>query len=340
MTGESPKPFDLERQIFTIENAEQFVDIALAVFRFQYQNNPVYRKFCDLLKKNPENVDAVPSIPFLPISFFKSHQVLSGQSSPELIFTSSGTTGSQTSRHFVASARLYQESFLTCFENAYGPVNEYCILGLLPSYLERQGSSLVYMVQELVARSGHPQSGFYLYEWEKLDSVLKQLEANGQKTMLFGVSYALLDFVERFPNYMQHTTIMETGGMKGRRAELSKAELYELLCKGFNVETIHAEYGMTELLSQAYGQNGVMKSPAWMQVLVRDETDPFTLHTNPGKSGGINVIDLANLYSCSFIETGDAGRLLAENSFEILGRLDHTDVRGCSLLLLNENGSS
>lgn len=335
MTGESPKRFELEDQIFSIDNDDSFVSIALDVFRYQYHNNPVYRKFCDQLLKHPGNVNALDSIPFLPIGFFKTHKIVAGTSEPEVVFTSSGTTGSQTSQHHVFSTDLYRRSFCLGFEHSYGATKNYCILGLLPSYLERQGSSLVYMVQELINRSGHKQSGFYLHDWEKLDAVLQQLEAQGQKTILIGVSYALLDFVERYPQRLQHTIVMETGGMKGRRVELNKTELFEALQNGFGLDVIHSEYGMTELLSQAYGQNGRMHCPKWMRVLVRDETDPFTFHQDPGRSGGINIIDLANLYSCSFIETGDAGRLLAGGGFEIIGRLDHTDIRGCSLMVMN-----
>jgi hypothetical protein len=276
-------------------------------------------------------VKTFSQIPFLPISFFKTHTVKTGSFIEETVFKSSGTTGAQSSCHFVKSLSLYEESFLRCFEQFYGRPESYCILGLLPSYLEQGASSLVYMVDVLVKRSAHPQSGFYLYDFAKLHQTLKQLESEGQSTILFGVTFALLDFAERARLPLKHTILIETGGMKGRKKELSKPALYEALKTGFSVDTIHSEYGMTELLSQAYAKNGRYCCPPWMKVILRDETDPFSAGHS---SGAINVIDLANIWSCSFIATEDLGKLHGDGSFEVLGRMDNTDIRGCSQMAL------
>jgi hypothetical protein len=305
------------------------------VFRFQYQNNAVYRSYCDALQVPVNQVRHIHQIPFLPISFFKSHNVSSGGISINgLIFESSGTTGMQPSRHVVPDGQLYEQSFRRTFTRFYGPVHDYCVIGLLPSYLERQHSSLVYMVQDLITQSGHEKSGFYLYDFENLAQTLRQLEAAGQKTILFGVTYALLDFAEQHPMPLQHTIVVETGGMKGRKKELLRAEVHALLKKAFSLNSIHSEYGMTELLSQAYAlQDGRFQTPPWMRVLVREEDDPLAIHTATA-TGGINIIDLANIYSCAFIATEDVGRLHADGSFEVLGRLDHAEIRGCSLLVL------
>lgn len=330
MRAEIPNEIPLAEKLFSIRNEKGFTEIALDVFRFQYFTNPVYGAFCRALRRRPEAVQTLESIPFLPIQFFKTEAVVSGSFSPQTIFKSSGTTGSSTSRHAVKDLELYKQSFLQCFQNFYGPVENLCVLGLLPSYLERSDSSLVFMVDELIKRSGHPAGGFYLYDHKKLKETLTRLEAAGQKTVLFGVSYALLDFAEAYPMPLHYTTVIETGGMKGRRKEITKDELYAELKRAFSLTQIHSEYGMTELLSQAYAVNGSYQTPPWMRVLLREETDPFSYSS---KSGAINVIDLANLWSCSFIATDDRGRMCNHGHFEVLGRLDNSDIRGCSQLI-------
>lgn len=321
-------------RIFSISTPTEFELLTLEIFRFQYQNNPVYRSYCNHLGKSTGNVSNSSEIPFLPIQFFKTHKVVSTNKNPEVIFESSGTTQSTTSKHFITDLTLYEQSFRTAFKQFYGDIKSTCILALLPSYLEREGSSLVYMVNDLVAKSKHPSSGFYLYELETLKQKLLELEASQTQTLLIGVSFALLDLAEQFPMPLQHTTIMETGGMKGRRKELIREELHQILKKAFNVPTIHSEYGMTELLSQAYSQgNGIFKTPPWMKIITRDTEDPLALQSHD-KTGGINIIDLANIYSCSFIATQDLGKTYKDGSFEILGRFDHSDVRGCNLMAL------
>lgn len=332
---EIPKAKELKEKVFTITNEKQFSSIALEVYHFQYHNNWVYHDYCNAVRKTPELVKELRQIPFLPISFFKSHRMESTSFDAELVFKSSGTTGMITSHHYVKEAQLYIKSFTAAFEKFYGQIKDYCIIGLLPSYLERGNSSLVYMVEHLIQETNHADSGFYLYEFEKLDRVLKKLENAGQKTMLIGVTYALLDFGSAFPQQLKNTMVMETGGMKGRGREMTKTELYENLRNSFGVSHIHSEYGMTELLSQAYGIDGKMKTPAWMKFFLRDETDPFFIYDPLTKvSGAINIIDLANLYSCSFIATEDVGRSFADGSFEILGRMDNSDIRGCSLMVV------
>ncbi|SDQ08096.1 acyl transferase [Flagellimonas zhangzhouensis] len=322
------------QQIFSISSEAEFENLALKVFEFQYQKNAVYHSYCKLLNRNPNNVKEVFQIPFLPIQFFKSHSIISTQKDPDIIFESSGTTQSTTSKHLVPDVKIYEESFLKGFEQFYGPVEDYCILALLPAYLERQGSSLVYMVDDLVKRSKHPSSGFYLNNLHELHEKLMELEQKGTKTLLIGVSFALLDLAEQFPMKLKHTTIMETGGMKGRRKELIRAELHQILTQAFGVATIHSEYGMTELLSQAYSKgNGIFETPPWMKLVTRDTEDPLTLLDN-GKTGGINIIDLANVYSCSFIATQDLGKIHTNKSFEIMGRFDNSDIRGCNLMVL------
>lgn len=334
MQGEIPKAEQLEEQVFSITNAASFKTAAMAVYCFQYYNNPVYRQYCNLLKSTPENVLDIAQIPFLPISFFKTHQVVSGSFHPQVVFESSTTTGTVPSRHLVKDKSIYEKSFQKGFETFYGNPEDYCILGLLPSYLERGGSSLVYMVDSLIQKSGHPQSGFYLYEHQKLAQTLLQLEAKRQKTLLIGVTYALLDFAEAFPMPLEHTVIMETGGMKGRKKELVRDEVHLILKNAFGVPQVHSEYGMTELLSQAYAtKNGAFSTPPWMQLLLREEDDPLTLLPTI-RNGGINVIDLANIYSCAFIATEDSGRMNDNGTFKVLGRFDHAEVRGCSLMAL------
>jgi phenylacetate-coenzyme A ligase PaaK-like adenylate-forming protein len=312
-------------------NRESFEQMALEIFRFQAGNNPVYKAFTLALKIDPSSVASISDIPFLPVRFFKTHEVRSGSFSAAAIFESSGTSGTVNSRHYVRDLALYEESFIRGFELFYGPVKDLCILGLLPSYLERNNSSLVYMVDKLIRLSAHPQSGFYLDEFDKLDKTLEELEKAGQKTILIGVTFALLDFAEKHPRSLQHTTIMETGGMKGRKKEMIREEVHAILKNAFGLHSIHSEYGMTELLSQAYSKGeGIFFCPPWMRILVRDEEDPFLVRSQG--PGTINVIDLANIYSCSFIATDDAGKLNADGSFEVLGRVDGSDLRGCSLL--------
>lgn len=334
MRMEIPKTKELEEKVFAITNEKDLSIIALEVFQFQYHYNPLYQHYCSVLGKSPETVEKMEDIPFLPISFFKTHRVETTDFETQLLFKSSGTTGSVASHHYVKDAALYVKSFSEGFEKFYGDVKEYCILGLLPSYLERGNSSLVYMVDHLIKESGHNESGFYLNEFQNLDSTLKRLESSGQKTILIGVTYALLDFGERFPQQLSNTIVMETGGMKGRGREMTRPELYELLKKAFGVSQIHSEYGMTELLSQAYGIDGKLHCPSWMKVLLRDETDPFSILESPHSATGvINIMDLANLYSCSFIATQDVGKANADGSFEVLGRMDNSDIRGCSLMV-------
>ncbi len=322
------------KALFQITTDAEFLVTALDTFRFQYTNNKVYQTFCNHLKVTPEKVSHLEDIPFLPIQFFKNKKLVSTTDSPVAIFTSSGTTGSITSKHLVTDIALYEESYLTAFELFYGKPSDFCILALLPSYLEREGSSLIYMVNDLIEKSRHPHSGFFLNDFEKLKKHLIALEASGTKTLLIGVSFALLDFCEQYQFILEHTIVMETGGMKGRRKELIREELHELLKQGFGVDNIHSEYGMTELLSQAYSKgNGIFNCPPWMKLLVRDTEDPRTYLPN-GKNGGINIIDLANRNSCSFIATQDLGKKYDDDSFEILGRFDDSDIRGCNLMVL------
>ncbi|WP_029034039.1 acyltransferase [Salinimicrobium terrae] len=321
------------QDIFSITTAAEFEEKSLQVFQYQYLKNEVYRSFSDLLGRNPENVNSLKKIPFLPIEFFKSHKIISSGNREEIIFSSSGTTGQQTSKHYVTDLSLYEESFRRGFTHFYGNVENYAVLALLPSYLEREGSSLIYMVQDLIAKSKNPASGFYLHNLDTLVENLKALEQKKQKTLLIGVSFALLDLAEKFNLDLKHTVIMETGGMKGRRKEMIRAELHETLKQGLGVEQIHSEYGMTELLSQAYAlKNGIFECPPWMQILIRDPEDALTLLPKK-KSGGINVIDLANINSCSFIATQDLGKNFDNGKTEILGRFDHSDIRGCNLMV-------
>ncbi len=312
-------------------------ELALEVFRFQYANTGIYRDYVDALKIKPDNVRSVDQIPFLPIRFFKSHEIKAGDFEPALFFESSGTTGSINSRHLVKDAGVYVESFTKGFELFYGPAAEWCVIGLLPSYLERQHSSLVYMVNDLVRQSGHPDSGFYLNEYDRLAEVLLRLEKAGQRTLLIGVTFGLLDFAEsvQLPP-LRNAIVMETGGMKGRRKEMVRQEVHDILSAAFHLGEIHSEYGMTELLSQAYSPgDGIFNCPPWMEIRLRDESDPLSSYgpsPEGAYTGAVNIIDLANIYSCSFIATDDAARLHPDGSFEILGRLDNSDVRGCSLM--------
>ncbi|MBF7091195.1 acyl transferase [Flavobacterium sp. ALJ2] len=320
--------------IFTISSQKQFEKIALKVFRFQYENNVVYRTFCDYLKTDPQKVKSLEQIPFLPIQFFKSHPVVSNPDPAQVTFTSSGTTGMITSKHIVTDVSLYEESYRKGFSQFYGNIEDYAVLALLPSYLERDGSSLIYMVEDLIKLSNHPESGFYLHNHEALTQKLIELDQSGQNTILIGVTYALLDLIEKNSFKLQNTIVMETGGMKGKRKEMIREELHNQLCEGFGVSAIHSEYGMTELLSQAYSLGeGIFECPSWIQILVRDAEDALS-YVKEGKTGGINVIDLANINSCSFIATQDLGKKYPNNSFEVLGRFDNSDIRGCNLMVL------
>ncbi len=335
MPVEIPKGPELEHRVFDIHNVKSAASIALDVYHFQFHNNPLYRSYCEAIYRTPAKVTTVTDIPFLPISFFKTHQVKTTSFEEDLVFKSSGTTGHHTSFHYVKDAGLYRKSFLAAFSEAFGNVGEFVILGLLPSYLSQANSSLVFMVDELIRLSGRKESGFYLNEWDRLHQTLSKLEAEGQKTILFGVTYALLDFASARPLALKHTRVIETGGMKGRRREMTKSELYQVLMQAFGVNEIFSEYGMTELLSQAYATNGLFTPPSWMNVYLREETDPFhLLVASKPVTGAINVMDLANLYSCSFLATDDRGRLYPDGRFEVLGRLDHSDIRGCSQLIL------
>jgi len=306
---------------------------ALEVFRFQYKKNDLYRAYTDALRIRPEDVTTLHKIPFLPIQFFKTHTVVSGKFKPELTFESSGTTQTVNSRHLVKEADLYERSYIAAFERFYGPVEDFVVLGLLPSYLERKHSSLVYMVQDMVKRSNHAASGFYLYEHDQLFARLQELESRGQKTLLIGVTFGLLDFAEKYALHLKNTIVMETGGMKGRREEWTRQQVHTFLQERLGCTAIHAEYGMTELLSQAYSYGqGHFNCPPWMKVLVRDENDPFQFYEE-NAAGVINVVDLANIHSCSFIATEDIGRLHEHGTFEVLGRLDNSALRGCSLMV-------
>lgn len=320
--------------IFTISTDEEFNALALKTFQDQFHENLVYREFCNHLGKNVSSVKTIEDIPFLPIEFFKSKKVICSSFTPQITFTSSGTTGSTVSMHYVKNVALYENSYLTAFRQFYGDIEDYCVLALLPSYLEREGSSLIYMANDLINKSKHPESGFYLDDMDRLKKTLVALDADNTKILLLGVSFALLDMAEKFQLKLKNTVVMETGGMKGRKKELIREELHQLLKKGFGVASIHSEYGMTELLSQAYSHgNGRFFAPKWMKVLTRETEDPLCLQ-KVGKTGGVNVIDLANRHSCSFIATQDLGKIHPNGSFEILGRFDHSDIRGCNLMAL------
>ncbi|WP_428224110.1 acyl transferase [Flavobacterium sp.] len=320
--------------IFEIGSKKEFEKLTLKIFRFQYDNNAVYQKFCQLLKKDKSNVKRLVDIPFLPIQFFKTHEITSNDLVAQTVFTSSGTTGMTTSRHLVTDLSYYEYSYSLAFKQFYGNIEDYVVLALLPSYLEREGSSLIYMVDDLIQQTNNPESGFYLNNYDELIQKLIRLDAEGQNVLLIGVTYALLDLIEIHQFQLKNTIIMETGGMKGRRKEMIREELHAVLCDGFGVPVIHSEYGMTELLSQAYSLgNGVFECPPWMHILIRDPEDALTLLPE-GKTGGINVIDLANINSCSFIATQDLGKMVSNNAFEVLGRFDHSDIRGCNLMVV------
>ncbi len=323
----------LINSIFSIQSELDFDLHAMEVFQFQYQTNDVYRKYCDLLSAQPKKIKQINDIPFLPIQFFKSEEIKSGEFNEEIRFLSSGTGGNR-SKHLLKSKALYERSFLEGFKRFYGDPAHYTILALLPSYLEQGDSSLVYMCDRLIKESKSELSGFYMNDHSKLAQTLAQMEQLSQKTLLIGVSFALIDFVEAYPDLgFEELVVMETGGMKGRKKEIIREELHQLLKDGFGVENIHSEYGMTELLSQAYSQNGgLFTSPPWMKVMIRRQEDPFEF-MDEGQVGGINIIDLANIYSCSFIQTDDLGKI-TKDQFEVLGRFDRSEVRGCSQLAI------
>ena len=324
----------MQNAVFNIQNQSDFKTCALQVFRHQFKNNTVYRSFCDLLYIHSSDVKKVEEIPFLPIQFFKSHAVLSSTQAVKETFTSSGTTGSSVSKHMVTDLSWYTKSYTKGFDHFYGPIEDYTVLGLLPNYLERDGSSLIYMVDDFIKKSNKPASGFYLNNLTELSKTLIALDKKGEKVLLIGVTFALLDLIERQQFKLQNTIIMETGGMKGRRKEMIRNELHEILCAGFGVSKIHSEYGMTELLSQGYSSgDGVFDCPPWMKILARDTEDALTM-VGTNKTGGLNVIDLANYNSCSFIATQDLGKVDNNGSFEVLGRFDHSDIRGCNLMVM------
>ena len=324
----------MQNKIFNIQTPENFKQVAFSVFRHQFENNKVYRSFCDLLYIHPSDVHTLEDIPFLPIEFFKSKKIISSLEEVQEVFTSSGTTGSVTSKHYVTDIEFYKESYLKGFAHFYGNIEDYAVLALLPNYLERKGSSLVYMVADLIQRSKNKKSGFYLNNIEELAKKLIKIDQKGQKTLLIGVSFALMDLIEKYQFELKNTIIMETGGMKGRRKELVRDELHAFLQQGFGVATIHSEYGMTELLSQGYSRgNGIFQTPPWMKVITRDPEDALSIQKN-GKTGGINIIDLANYNSCAFIATQDLGKVHQNGTFEIIGRFDNSDIRGCNLMVL------
>ncbi|MDX9811082.1 MAG: acyltransferase [Bacteroidales bacterium] len=322
--------------VFNIKSQEEFRKIALEVFRYQAFANPVYREFTECLGIDPARVDDLTKIPFLPVSMFRNHRVISGNREEELCFESSGTTGQAVSRHYVCDRSVYEESFLRGFRYFYGEPSGYLITALLPSYTERKNSSLVYMMNSLIRQSGDSRSGFYRDNTGELLSCLAGAAAEGKKSMLVGVSFALLDLAADMEADLSQTIVVETGGMKGRRKEITRSELHEILIQRFNLGSVHSEYGMTELLSQAWSKgNGIFNAPPWMKIIIRDPQDPLTIMDESGRTGGINIIDLANIYSCSFLSTGDLGRVKSDGSFEVSGRFDESDIRGCNLLAVS-----
>ena len=321
----------VKSKIFNINNDAEFENLALELFHYQMENNPVYAPYATLILKG-ETPNNIFEIPFLPIEFFKKEQVICKGKGIDEIFISSGTKG-EKSKHLVSDIPLYKTSYIKTFQQFYGNIQDYCILALLPNYQEREGSSLIYMADDLIAKSKHPQSGFYLDNLAELTDTITELEGKGQKIILFGVTYALLDLAKEFPQKLEHTIIMETGGMKGKRKELLKEEIHAILKTAFTTKNIHSEYGMTELLSQAYSKgNGLFESPNWMKIFIRDVNDPLSILEN-NKTGGINIIDLANIYSCPFIDTQYLGKVNENSTFSVLGRFENSDVRGCNLLI-------
>jgi phenylacetate-coenzyme A ligase PaaK-like adenylate-forming protein len=325
---------DFRQRIFSIKDTEDFNKSALDVFRYQFVNNSLYNEYVRALGITSDSVKSHEEIPFLPVTFFKDHKVFTGESSPETTFESSGTTGMVTGKHYIADLSVYEESFNRGFTMFYGDSSAYFFAALLPSYAERENSSLIYMMNSLIKSSVVPESGFYISDSQKLLTTLKKVIDEGRKAILLGVSFALLDLAEKFAPDLSGMIIIETGGMKGRRKEITRQELHAILKNGFNVQTIHSEYGMTELLSQAWSKGeGLFYCPPWMKVLIRDPLDPLTILEKPGRTGGINIIDLANINSCSFLAVNDLGRLHEDGGFEVLGRFDSSDIRGCNLMV-------
>lgn len=321
-----------KHSIFNIQSPSEFNEIALSLFRYQYKNNKIYKSFVDALGVSESKVYHPEQIPFLPVSFFKTHKIITGDFTEEVVFESSGTTGMEASKHYVVDADLYQQSFINGLNLFYGDLSQYSVFALLPSYLERGNSSLVYMVEKIMLQSNRRMGGFFLNDLKALQQQLLEAQRQGLKIMFFGVTFALLDMAENFPVSIPKAIIFETGGMKGRRKELTRMELHEQLCKGFGVDKIHSEYGMTELLSQAWSDgDGIFRCPPWMKIMIADTNDPLS-YLETGHTGGINIIDLANFHSCSFIATQDLGRVFDDGTFEVLGRFDNSDIRGCSLL--------
>jgi hypothetical protein len=324
----------LKSAIFKIASQSEFEDLSLEVFRLQYKANAVYRKYCDLIGRNLAEIKSFKEIPFLPISFFKHHKIILDNLKIEETFLSSGTGLGGQSKHYVSDIEIYRDSFNKSFMNFYGKPEDYCFLALLPSYLERRGSSLVFMVDEFIKKSKYPNSGFFINNYQSLNEQLAYTAKNNIPTILIGVSFGLLDFSEKM-KLLNHPNliVMETGGMKGRKKELTREELHKEINKAFEVESIHSEYGMTELLSQAYSKGeGRFNTPPWMKVLIRKQDDPFS-YVNTSEIGGINVIDLANLNSCAFVQTDDLGKVNKDESFEVIGRFDNSEIRGCNLMV-------
>jgi hypothetical protein len=322
------------KRLFSISGEKDFESLSLEIFRLQSEKNNVYSEYIKNLGIKPASIQSIEKIPFLPVEFFKSHTVIAGDEKYESVFTSSGTTDDNVSRHYIKDISFYEKVFTKIFADFYGDPSQYTILALLPSYLERQGSSLVYMMEKLIGRADPEFSGFYLHDVDKLHATLEKLHEQKRKTFLFGVTFALLDFVSAYRMNFPELIVMETGGMKGRRREMIREEVHEELCRGFGVEKIHSEYGMTELLSQGYSSGyGIFRTPPWMRILIRDTYDPLLL-AGTNTNGGINIIDLANIDSCSFIATQDLGKVYEDHSFEVLGRFDFSDVRGCNLMVV------
>ncbi len=325
---------ELVECIFGIKDFHDFEKVSLSVFNYQYHNCPVYKKFCDILHRIPGNIQNLEDIPFIPADFFRNHKLICGSGKPELCFHSSTTTSAVASKHYIKYSGIYNKSITRCFRLFYGDPSGYCILALLPGYVERVNSSLVYMIDRLMQSSSHKDNGFYLHNHKALKERLESLITRGEKILLTGVSYALLDFAGKYPLQLKNTVVMETGGMKGMRKEMVREELHDKLLCAFGVDEIHSEYGMTELLSQAYAlNNGKFKTPPWMKVVFRDINDPFS-DVVPGRTGVINVIDLANVFSCSFLATHDLGKQNPDQTFEVLGRMDHSEMRGCNLMVV------
>ena len=335
---EHVKNIELEKRIFAV-SPQNFTSLSVEMFQFQYFHNAIYRQYCDLLKADVRTIDTLQKIPFLPISFFKTHEVKTTAFDPEAVFESSGTSKKTLSRHFIRDISIYRKSFTGGFEKFYGSPENKCILALLPSYLKKKGSSLVMMVAELMEKTNNPLSGFFLYDHDKLHRIILHNELHQISTLLIGVTYALLDFAEKFPMQLRNTVVMETGGMKGKKEEMTRVQVHELLQSRLGVSLVNSEYGMTELLSQAYSRgNGIFHCPPWMKVMARHEDDPFAIVSSPAKkdhpvNGVLNIIDLANIYSCCFIASDDTGRLYSNGSFEVGGRLDNSDIRGCGLMV-------